>query len=569
MNENDAVLDRSAVAQSPAAIRGGASVCGAVCRSGEGGIGEAASDTSGAESEAQCDGVRPRPHGRELSIVRATSGSSPEATNHDRRCLCGVRHYGIGVMVPPRPKGVAEEEALTHPFAVGDAYAGMMVTPSVKLVRPLGEGGMGSVWVAHHLSLRTDVVVKFISSDLKDSAEAHERFSREAAAAAQVKSPHVVQTFDHGITAGNVPYIVMELLEGHDLGKALDDRGKLSREIVVEIVAQLSRALERAHERGIVHRDIKPGNIFLCDQGGGEIFVKLLDFGIAKGVEMPHVDSTTKTGAMIGSPFYMSPEQVLGSKNIDHRSDIWSVGVLAFEALTGAKPFDAETMGGLAIKIHSEPLPLPTSIDPTLPAAVDAWFQRACARSAAERFGSAREAAEALAGAMGGRMPKSLDAPRIHTGPADGARRQPSLVVGAATDAGLTRSAAPKKTRDRYLVLAAIVVIGLPVGYGVVTAFKPTASGAARTGIAQSASLTGSAIEPDRHVVSAPPAPVSAPLPEPATAAAPIASVLPQAHPKVSGAGRGAHPKEPPLPATVPSATPPPPPPTSTSHDIF
>ena len=224
---------------------------------------------------------------------------------------------------------VAEDPALTHPLVVPDAHAGMMVTPSVKLVRPLGEGGMGAVWVAEHLSLRTQVVVKFIASGLQDNKEATERFSREAAAAAQVKSPHVVQTFDHGFTADGIPYIVMELLEGRDLGAFLDTERCCPPDLVVEIIAQLSRALDRAHERGIVHRDIKPGNIFLCDDGRNEVFVKLLDFGIAKGVDVPKIDNGTKTGAMIGSPFYMSPEQILGSRNVDHRSDLWSVGSVA------------------------------------------------------------------------------------------------------------------------------------------------------------------------------------------------------------------------------------------------
>src|SRR3974390_1637257 len=137
---------------------------------------------------------------------------------------------------------------------------------------------MGAVWVADHLSLRTQVVVKFMSEDLANKPEATARFSREAAAASQVKSPHVVQTFDHGVTADGVPYIVMELLEGHDLDHHLRSSGKLSPAEVVAVVGQLARALTKAHERGIVHRDIKPSNVFLCDAGGGEVFVKLLDF---------------------------------------------------------------------------------------------------------------------------------------------------------------------------------------------------------------------------------------------------------------------------------------------------
>ena len=144
---------------------------------------------------------------------------------------------------------------------------GGYVTSAIRLVRCLGQGGMGSVWIADHLALRTQVVVKFMAAELGASAEAVERFSREAAAAAQVKSPHVVQMLDHGITPEGVPFIVMEMLEGHDLGKHLEDRGRLTLTETAEIVAQVSKALVRAHERGIVHRDIKPENIFLCDVG--------------------------------------------------------------------------------------------------------------------------------------------------------------------------------------------------------------------------------------------------------------------------------------------------------------
>jgi len=339
----------------------------------------------------------------------------------------------------------------------------MMVTPSVKLVRPLGEGGMGAVWVADHLALRTQVVVKFIASGLKSNKEAQDRFSREAAAASQVKSPHVVQTFDHGITDQGVPYIVMELLEGRDLGQYLDQEARMPSDLVVEVMGQLARALDRAHERGIIHRDIKPGNIYLCDAGrAGEVFVKLLDFGIAKGVEQPRIDSGTKTGSMIGSPFYMSPEQILGAKDLDHRSDLWSVGVVCFEMLTGRKPFDAETMGGLAIRIHSEPLPLPTVVNPDLPIAVDAWFARACARDVKARYASAKEMTEELALALGGQMPRSLDpAPRLSTG-ASGNRVNPvatTRVAGAVTDAGVVRATTQSRSRSRVLVLLAILVV--------------------------------------------------------------------------------------------------------------
>jgi eukaryotic-like serine/threonine-protein kinase len=289
---------------------------------------------------------------------------------------------------------------------VSEPSTGMMVTSNVRLLRPLGEGGMGSVWVGEHLSLRTHVVVKFMANDLAQNPEALARFSREAAAASQVKSPHVVQMFDHGVTGGGAPYIVMELLEGRDLEQEIRARGRLDPREVVAIVAQLARALGKAHERGIMHRDIKPSNVFLCDVGGGELFVKLLDFGIAKGqgagLGLGVVGSTTRSGAFMGSPLYMSPEQVVGAKTIDFRTDLWSLGVVTFEALTGDRPFFAETVGALALKIHRDPLPVPSKVHDGLGPAVDAWFARACAREPVDRFASARQLADALAEAVAG-----------------------------------------------------------------------------------------------------------------------------------------------------------------------
>jgi eukaryotic-like serine/threonine-protein kinase len=478
-------------------------------------------------------------------------------------------------------KSVAEDPRLTHPLFVPEAHAGLMVTSSVKLVRPLGEGGMGSVWVAYHEALRTEVVVKFIASDLKDSREATERFSREAAAASQVKSPHVVQTFDHGVSKDGVPYIVMELLEGRDLGAHLDVHGRCSPELVLEIVVQLSRALDKAHARGIVHRDIKPGNIFICDSGtsGNEVFVKLLDFGIAKGVDVPKIDSATKTGAMIGSPFYMSPEQILGSRDIDHRSDLWSVGVVTYEALTGKKPFDAETMGGLAIRIHSEPLPLPTKLVPELSPAVDAWFMRACARKAEERFNSAKEMAESLAKALGGEMPKSIEVPRISTGSSDVSPGAPTLAAGATTEAGLVRSASPATTRNRLLALMGTAVVLGFASFLAVTMLKKgdAAKNNAHALVADPPSSNATSAKVEGNVTPPPPPPATtvAPLtPAPsetvASKPAPINTKAGAVHAKPAGNS----PKGPPSatvasPPSTSSAPAPKPPPTATGHDIF
>ena len=276
----------------------------------------------------------------------------------------------------------------------------MMVTPSVRLVRRLGGGAMGSVWIAEHRGLETQVVVKFMAASVAARGDLVVRFSREAAAAAKVKSPHVVQTLDHGVTDQGLPYITMEFLEGRDLAKHLREYGRLSFREVVSIVSQVAKALTRAHERGIVHRDIKPSNIFLCDVGGGETFVKLVDFGIAKALTRATL-SATEYGAVLGTPYYMSPEQMLGEGNVDHRADVWSLGVVAFLALTGSRPFEGASPSELAVAIHLAPLPVPSSRDSSLPRAVNEWFLRACARDPAERFASVRELSDGLALALG------------------------------------------------------------------------------------------------------------------------------------------------------------------------
>ncbi len=299
--------------------------------------------------------------------------------------------------------------------------AGMAVTPNVRLVSPLGSGGMGAVWLADHAGLKTRVVVKFMLRGGQATAAERARFAREAAAAAQVKSPHVVQMLDHGVTEDGIPFIVMEHLEGRDLGIVLKDEGALDPLEVVTIVSQVAKALGRVHAAGLLHRDIKPDNIFVCDNED-EIFVKLLDFGVAKreaqGGEEGSLDGSTNTGQVVGTPFYMSPEQVTAQKALDARSDVWSLGVVAFEALTGRRPFDGPSFGALAVLIATGTPPKPTEVNPSLPKEVDAWFLKACARDPAARFASARELAEGLRVAFGALAPPMSDSGQRSANPA-------------------------------------------------------------------------------------------------------------------------------------------------------
>jgi serine/threonine-protein kinase len=285
-----------------------------------------------------------------------------------------------------------------------------MITPSLRLVEQLGVGGMGSVWVADHLALHTRVAVKFMAKELAANVDVVSRFGREAAAASQVKSPHVVQMFDHGVTHDGIPFITMELLEGEDLARRARRVGRPSPPELASIVVQVGKALGKAHERGIVHRDIKPENIFLCESDDGDVFVKVLDFGIAKVND--GVSTSTRTGAVMGTAYYMSPEQIVGSKGVDHRTDIWALGVVAYEMLTGVRPFDGETVGALALAIHATNPPPPSSINTTLPPQVDAWFARACARDVAQRYQNVKEMTRALAAILGearGRVSSDVD----------------------------------------------------------------------------------------------------------------------------------------------------------------
>jgi len=286
---------------------------------------------------------------------------------------------------------------------VSELLAGAHVTPTIRLVRPLGAGGMGTVWVADHLTLRSQVVVKFMSDGSDKDPSQVARFSREAAAASQVRGPHVVQVFDHGFTGDGTPFIVMELLDGEDLGARLARRGRMSLVEVVEIVEQVALALARAHAAHVVHRDVKPGNIFVCDRGDGRPFYKVLDFGIAKGGAMKSLMGlSTVTGAMVGTPAYASPEQLVASKQVDHRTDLWALGAVAFKALTGELPYQGGSAGALALAIHTAPPLRATALVPELPSAIDDWLRRACAVAASDRFASAREMAIAFAAAAKG-----------------------------------------------------------------------------------------------------------------------------------------------------------------------
>ena len=275
---------------------------------------------------------------------------------------------------------------------------GVVVSARYRLVRPLGVGGMGTVWLADDLLLDSQCALKLIDDDKAQTPEVRVRFAREAKVAAQLRGSHVVDVFEHGEWEGT-PFIAMEYLQGEDLGTRLDREEVLDPAVTYRIAAHVARALARAHAFGIVHRDLKPENVFLVQSDDGEV-AKVVDFGIAKHDAYSLRDKTTKTGSFLGTPFYVSPEQARG-KPTDHRSDLWSLAVIVFQCMTGRPPFESEALGELMGLILYEDLPRPSVVRPGITEAFDAWWERAAKRDRDERFQTAREFADSLAEALG------------------------------------------------------------------------------------------------------------------------------------------------------------------------
>ncbi len=274
---------------------------------------------------------------------------------------------------------------------------GVWITDSIELTEPIAEGAMGSVWVAYHHLLHTQVAVKFVSDKLgDDTAEAIKRFEHEATVAAKLTSPHVVRTFDNGLTPDGVPYIIMELLHGESLGERLRRLGYIDMVEATMVLTHTALGLTEAHELGVVHRDIKPDNIFLCEADNG-FLCKVLDFGIAKQTLLPAMGGLTTDGKLVGTPEYMSPENVLEDRAVDYRADLWSLAVVMYQALTGQLPFGGSTLGQLCLNLVGTTPTKPSQLRADLPPRIDAWFARALNRDAKMRFKSATEMSETFA----------------------------------------------------------------------------------------------------------------------------------------------------------------------------
>ena len=282
------------------------------------------------------------------------------------------------------------------PFAPGTVLVG-----KYKVERLLGQGGMGSVVVATHLQLEQRVAIKFMhATSTKRDEEAVGRFVREAKAAARIQSEHVARVSDVGTLENGSPYLVMEYLEGRDLEAELRWRTDRPIALVIDYAMQTCEGLAEAHAAGIVHRDLKPSNLFLAERADGSVRVKLLDFGISKLMTLqgdPSEPVMTSTQTLMGSPLYMSPEQLRSSRNVDHRSDIWSMGVILYEMLAGRPPFAAATMPEVCARIMAEPPASLCAANQAVPADLEAVAMRCLEKDPEQRFADVGELALALA----------------------------------------------------------------------------------------------------------------------------------------------------------------------------
>ena len=357
---------------------------------------------------------------------------------------------------------------------------GDIIDGKYRIVRLIGEGGMGAVYEGENTRIHRRVAIKVLHAGVAEQGEAVARFEREAQAAGRIGSEHIVEVLDLGTLANGDRYLVMEYLDGEGLGHRIKSRGRLAAHELGPIAHQLMEGLAAAHGAGIIHRDLKPDNVFLLRSRGGKAdFVKLLDFGISKFSQLSGDSgfSMTRTGAVMGTPYYMAPEQAKGSRELDHRVDIYATGVILYEALTGQVPFNADTFNELLFKIVlEEPRPL-EQVDPSIDRGFAAIVAKAMAREPAHRFQSAHEFQQALGmwgaghgaqlvGALSPPRPAAASAPNLGTqtrnqGPPTLGTGTPGTWAQSGTHLEASGDALPKKNNAG--LFAALVVVGLVV----------------------------------------------------------------------------------------------------------
>ncbi|HEY4117167.1 MAG TPA: protein kinase [Byssovorax sp.] len=318
--------------------------------------------------------------------------------------------------------GGAPREPAASPVREGDVVAG-----KYRVERVLGVGGMGVVVAAIHVELEHRVALKFLRPEAASDPRFALRFAREARASARIDSEHVARTIDVGALPSGAPYMVLEHLDGDDLERVLRREGPLSIERATDYVREACEGVAQAHALGIIHRDLKPSNLFLAKRPNRPPIVKVLDFGISKSTADPQV---TTTATALGSPRYMSPEQMSSARSVDARADVWALGVVLYELLTHRPPFRAQSVPELVLAIaHGAHVPIRSTRD-DVPAALEAAIQRCLEKDPERRFGGVDELARALAPfSSAGSEAKSGVAAQVPASSANGARSRRTLVA--------------------------------------------------------------------------------------------------------------------------------------------
>jgi serine/threonine-protein kinase len=428
---------------------------------------------------------------------------------------------------------------------------GALIDGKYRVERVLGEGGMGIVFQATHVRLGQRVAIKMLHPTMLSKPEIVERFEREARAAAQLRSPNAVRVVDVDVTAEHLPYMVMEFLDGHDLAVELGARGRFRVPDAVDCVLQACRAMNEAHALGIVHRDLKPSNLFLAREGASTV-VKVLDFGISKMAATELDVHVTSTLATMGTPLYMSPEQIRSTKNVDARADVWSLGVILFELLAGRPPFTGSAMA-VSAAIVADPPPSLRELQPEVPESLEQVVLKALAKTPDARWPDVQSLAAALGPFAGGGVSilpagareRVISSPSMASGPtlaaatpgvrvsplarteapAPGTTPAPVITAGswASQPAGTTR---PRRGRVAFLAaLAAVPLVAIAVG--AVVALRPSRS-TSDVPVAAAPSASQPAAAPS-VVAAATAAPAPAPAESVATSAVAAVSGAPPA----------------------------------------
>jgi tRNA A-37 threonylcarbamoyl transferase component Bud32 len=351
-----------------------------------------------------------------------------------------------------------------------EVHQGQILAGKFRIERVLGQGGMGVVVAATHIQLDERVALKFLLPEALSNPEAVARFAREARAAVKIKSEHVARVSDVGTLESGSPYMVMEYLEGQDLADWVRNTGAMRVPDAVEFVLQASEAIAEAHALGIVHRDLKPANLFVTRRVDGSPCIKVLDFGISK-LTVPGSTSDmgmTRTATVMGSPLYMSPEQMSSTRNVDQRTDIWALGIILYEVLTGRVPFEAETMPQLCGMILQDPPRPLRQLRPDVPDGLEWVILRCLEKNRDARFSSIAEFAAALAPFGSPNAQRSAERiARVLGGVVSGAYSVPGGAgarTGAATDGNFGASQEPKKSRGALLIALPLAVLLLAGG---------------------------------------------------------------------------------------------------------